>query len=72
MTAPVVRPVISDSLPAVVAPMSISCSSVSMSDSESPNRIATVWPRNEPWMLTRLSDLRTESTFSRFMVDNGS
>ena len=63
VTAPDVSPVISDSLPAVVAPMSMSCSSVSMSDSDSPKRIATVWPRNEPWMLTRRSDRRTESMF---------
>ena len=72
VTAPDVRPVSSDSLPAVVAPMSISCSRVSMSDSDRPNRMATVWPRNEPWRLTRRNDRRTESMFSRFMVDTGS
>ena len=72
VTAPDVSPVTSDNLPAVVAPMSMSSSSVSMSDSDRPKRTATVWPRNDPWMFTRLSDLRTASTFFRSMVDNGS
>ena len=39
VTAPVVRPMTSDSLPAVAAPVSISSSSASMSDSDRPSRI---------------------------------
>ena len=39
-----------------------------MSDSESPNRMATVCPKNEPWRFTRRSERMTESMFSRFMA----
>ena len=70
VTAPVVRPVRSDSLPAVAAPLSMSTSSASMSDSDRPNRMATVWPNSDPWRLTRRRERRTESIESRSMVDN--
>ena len=46
----------------------MSASSVSMSDSDRPNRTATVWPKNEPWRFTRRSERMTESMFSRFMA----
>ncbi len=42
----------------------------SISDSDRPNRSATVWPKSDPWRLTRRKERRTESIDSRFMVDN--
>ena len=70
VTAPVVRPISSASRPAVAAPVSISSSSASMSDSDRPSRMATVWPKNEPWKFTRRRARTTESTrCRRSMVD---
>ena len=60
VTAPVVRPISSDSRPAVAAPLSMSTSMASTSDSVRPKRMATVWPKNEPWRFTRRSDRMTE------------
>ena len=68
VTAPLVSPVSSESRPAVEAPVSIRASSVSMSDSERPKRMATVCPKNEPWRFTRRNERMTESRFSRFMA----
>ena len=65
VTAPVVRPISSASRPAVAAPVSISSSSASMSDSERPSRIATVWPKIEPWKFTRRRARTTLSTLCR-------
>src|SRR6186997_1474440 len=69
VTAPEVRPISSDRRPAVAAPESRRTDSASTSDSDRPNRIATVCPKNEPWRLTRRSERTTESMVSRFMVD---
>src|SRR6186997_1354008 len=69
VTAPEVRPISSERRPAVAAPLSSSTDSASTSDSDKPNRIATVWPKNEPWRFTRRSERTTESIVSRFMVD---
>ena len=70
VTAPVVRPMSSDSLPAVAAPVSISSSRASMSDSDRPSRMATDWPKIEPWKLTRRRARTTESIPVAVHVDS--
>src|SRR4051794_34752024 len=65
VTAPVVRPMSSESPPAVDAPLSMSNSRASMSDSLRPSRIAIDWPKIDPWKLTFRGALTTPSAVPR-------